>query len=557
MPTKPESSLSSEREAWEQHEVASATARQPEREKTQSWSGIPVNRLYTPEDMGSGSYSDEIGFPGRFPFLRGVQATGYRGKMWTRRPITGFNTARNTNERVRQLLRSGQTGLHFVFDFPTLGGYDADHPLSEGEIGVSGVSLNSIEDMRTLLDGIELDQVSISYSHWGPYVLSFLLALANERGVPHGKLSGTTQGDVLMYYHSCPWWDLPLRGNMKLFTDVAEYTAHNMPRWNPVSISGYNIRDGGCSAVQEMAFTFGDAIAYLDACLERGLKVEEVAPRLSFMLCAHIDFFEEICKMRAMRRMWAHIVRDRYHCNDPRAQALRFHAQTSGAALTAQQPLNNIARGAIQALASILGGAQSLHISCFDETYGIPTEQSARVSLNTQNILAYETGVAETVDPLGGSYYVEAKTNELERAAWALLAEIDAKGGMVAAAENGWVQDQKVVWSLRYQREVDSKERVIVGVNEFVSDEAHSISYTRPDETIQRDQIERVTALKRNRNQQRADAARQNLLDVARSGANVMPAAIRAAHDNVTLGEMFEVMRAVYGEVPAEQKRYM
>lgn len=542
---------------WEEREVRAATARAPERENIASWSGVPIKRLYTQDDVAGLDPQQDIGFPGQYPFVRGVQPTGYRGKMWTRRPITGFNTARSTNERVRQLLRSGQTGLHFVFDYPTLAGYDADHPLAEGEIGVSGVSLNSIDDMRTLLDGIELDKVSISYSHWGPYIFSLLLGLAEERNVPFERLSGTTQGDVLMYYHSCPWWDLPLRGNMKLFADVAEFAAHNIPRWNPVSISGYNIRDGGCSAIQEIAFTFGDAIAYLDTCLERGLKVEQVAPRLSFMLCGHIDFFEEICKMRAMRRMWAKIIRDRYHCDSPRAQALRFHAQTSGAALTAQQPLINIARGAIQGLASVLGGAQSLHISCYDETYGIPTEQSARVSLNTQNMLAHEARVGETVDPLGGSYYVESMTSELENRGWELLKQIDDLGGMVKAAEAGWVQEQKVAWARQYQREVDEKQRVIVGVNEYVHDESLSMPYTRPDEDAQRDQIERIKAFKRNRNQDRAAAARKNLLDVATSGANVIPAAIRAARDCVSFGEMYEVMRAVYGEVPPEERRYM
>ena len=480
------------REEWEEREVRRATARMPERSNIRSWSGLPIKRLYTPEDIAETSYADHIGFPGRFPFVRGVQPTGYRGKMWTRRPITGFNTPRTTNERVKQLLRTGQTGLHFVFDYPTLAGYDADHPLAEGEIGVSGVPLNSLDDMRLLLDGIELDRVSISYSHWGPYILSFLLALADERGVPYERLTGTTQGDVLMYYHSCPWWDLPLRANMKLFVDVVEFTNRNMPRWNPVSISGYNIRDGGCSAVQEMAFTFGDAIAYLDASLERGLTVEEVAPRLSFMLCAHIDFFEEICKMRGMRRMWAHIIRDRYKCDLPKAQALRFHAQTSGVALTAQEPLNNIARGAIQALAAVLGGAQSLHISCFDETYGLPTEEAARVSLNTQNIIAYEALGGETVDPLGGSYYVEARTNELEKQAWTLLERIDELGGMVKAAEIGWVRQQKLEWSRRYQSEVDDKTRVVVGVNEFITGEPQSICFTRPDEAAQRDQMERT-----------------------------------------------------------------
>lgn len=545
------------RREWEENEVKRAVERMPERPDTSSWSGLPIKRLYTPEDLAGTSYADDIGFPGQFPFLRGAQPTGYRGKMWTRRPITGFNTARITNERVRQLLQAGQTGLHFVFDYPTLAGYDADHPLAEGEIGVSGVPINSIEDMRTLLDGIEIDKVSISYSHWGPYILSFLLAVADERGIPYSRISGTTQGDVLMYFHSCPWWDLPLRANMRLFVDVAEFTARNMPRWNPISISGYNIRDGGCTAVQEMAFTFGDAIAYLDACLERGLKVEEIAPRFSFMLCAHIDFFEEICKMRAMRRMWARIIRDRYGCEHAPSQTLRFHAQTSGVALTAQDPLNNVARGAIQAMAAVLGGAQSLHISCFDETYGLPTEQAARVSLNTQNVVAFEARVGETVDPLGGSYFVETRTNELESEAWKMLSDIERLGGMVAAAESGWVREQKLAWARHYQKEVDEGSRVIVGVNRFQPSQQQSIPYTSPDEEAQREQRERTAAFKRNRNQAAAAAAKRALAKCAAAGGNTVPAAIQAARDGVTLGEMFEAMRSVHGEVSSEDKRYM
>lgn len=544
--------------AWEENVVSKATKRFPERQDTVSWSGLPVKRLYTAADVEEVPYLEEIGFPGQYPFLRSAQATGYRGKMWTRRPITGFNTPGITNERVKQLLKSGQTGCHFVFDYPTLAGYDSDHPLAEGESGVCGVPINSIADMRALLDGIDLSKISISYSHWGPYILSFLLAVAEEQGVPLDKISGTTQGDVLMYYHSCPWWDLPLRANMKLFVDVAEFTAKNMPRWNPISISGYNIRDGGCSAVQELAFTTGDAIAYLDACLERGLAVEEVAPRLTFMLCSHMDFFEEICKMRAMRRMWAKLIRNRYQCDSPNAQTLRFHAQTSGAALTAQQPLNNIARGALHAMAAVLGGANSLHISCYDEAFAIPTEEAARISLNTQNIIAFESGVADTIDPLGGSYYIEAKTNQLEEAAWKLVEEIDRQGGMIQAAENGWVREQKLVWSRRYQEEVDSKKRIIVGVNEFEIDESDSKTpFTRPDENVQRQRAIDVADFKRGRDAARVEAAMAALREAAVRGENLMPYTIAAARSNVTLGEMYEVMRSVYGEVPAEEKRYM
>lgn len=542
---------------WEKTVVAEAVGKVPERDDVTSFSGIPVPRLYGPDDRVEESYLDRIGFPGQFPFTRGVQATGYRGKLWTRRPITGFRSADITNERVKQLLREGQSGLHFVFDYPTLAGYDSDHPLADGEVGVSGIPIDSLDDVRALLADIDLTALSVSYSHWGPYILSFLLAYADEQGVPYEQISGTTQNDVLMYYHSCPWWDLPLDANLKLFVDLVEFTIERMPKWNAVSISGYNIRDGGCSSVQEIAFTFGDAIAYLDACAERGLPVEEVARRFSFMLCAQIDLFEEVCKMRAMRRMWATIVRDRYGIDDPACQKLRFHAQTSGASLTAQQPYNNIVRGTVQALASVLGGAQSLHVSCFDETYGLPTEEAIRVSLNTQNILAEETGVTTTVDPLGGSYFVESLTDELEHRAWELLAEIDAQGGMVVAARSGWVMRQKHDWAEQYQHDVDSGRRRVVGVNSYRADDSQEIPFLRPDPDSQREQVDRVRAVRSRRDTAAAQKARDALRDAAAAGENVMPFAIEAARCMVTLGEMYAALREVYGEVPEDEKRYM
>jgi methylmalonyl-CoA mutase, N-terminal domain len=544
------------RQRWERGPVAESLRRLPERDNLRTWSEVPVARLYGPTDRPADRFLETIGFPGEFPYTRGAQATGYRAKLWTRRPITGFRSPADTNRRVRELLRQGQTGLHFVFDYPTLGGYDSDDPVAEGEIGVSGIPIDSLDDVRTLLDDIELDQISISYSHWGPYILSFLLALADERGVAYEKLAGTTQNDVLMYYHSCPWWDLPLAGNMKLFVDVCEFAVRRMPMWNPVSISGYNTRDGGCSAVQEMAFTFGDAIAYLDACLERGLAVEEIAPRFSFMLCAHIDFFEELCKMRAMRRMWARIIRDRYGCSDPRPQRFRFHAQTSGASLTAQQPHNNIVRGTVEAMAAVLGGAQSLHISCYDETYGLPTDDAIRVSLNTQNILAHEAGLVNTVDPLGGSYFVETLTDELETRAAALLAEIDGLGGMVKAAKSGWVMAQKHAWAARYQAEIDRGERTVVGVNDYRVEEAQEIHFLRPDPQAQSEKVKRLRALRARRDAARSERACEALRDAARAGENVVPYAVAAAKADVTLGEMFAAMRAVYGEVPARERTF-
>lgn len=542
---------------WESETVAPALARHPERDHLASWSGLPTERVYLPPGPVPDGYLDRVGLPGEFPFTRGVQPTGYRARTWTRRPITGFRSAGETNARIQELLRAGQSGLHIVFDYPTLTGYDSDDPIAFGEIGVSGVPIDSIQDVRELFAGIDLRAISTSYSHWGPYILSMFLAHAEEQGIAPAELAGTSQNDVLMYYHSCPWWDLPLRANMKLFVDVVEYAVHNMPRWNPVSISGYNIRDGGCSAVQEMAFTFGDAIAYLDACIERGLTVEQVAPRFSFMLCAGMDLFEEIGKMRAMRRMWANIIRDRYGCDDPSCQKLRFHAQTSGASLTAQQPLNNIVRGTVEALAAALGGAQSMHVSCYDETYGLPTESAIRMSLNTQNIVATEAGVVNTVDPLGGSYFVEALTDELEAKAWELLEQVTARGGMVAAAESGWVRQQKHDWAVDYQAEIESGERTIVGVNAFESTEAERIEFMRPDIDAQRAQIDRLRERRSRRDDLRVRRAIDGLRNAAKRVDNVIPAAVQAAHAEVTLGEMYRTMREVYGEVPAEERQYL
>jgi methylmalonyl-CoA mutase N-terminal domain/subunit len=399
------------REIWETEKVTEDLKRIPERQKEfKNTSGIRVKGIYAPDDL-SINYLDEVGFPGQFPYTRGVDATGYRARLWTHRPITGFQSAEETNKRFKFLLKQGQTGLHFVFDMPTLTGYDSDDPLSEGEVGLGGMAIDSLADFEALLDGIRLDEVSVSYSHWGPVIMAMLLAIAEKQGVPFHKLRGTTQNDVLMYFHSCHFFDLPIQANMKHFADLVEFATQHMPQWYTVSISGYNCREGGCSAVQEMAFAFGDAIAYINVCLERGLKIDNFVKRFSFMLNGHIDFFEEICKYRAMRRMWAKILRDKFGATDSRSLQLRFHTQTSGASLTAQRPLNNIARSTIEALAAVLGGTQSLHVSCYDECYSVPSQQAAQVSLDIQNIIAHETGVASTVDPVGGSYYVESLTN--------------------------------------------------------------------------------------------------------------------------------------------------
>lgn len=541
------------RKQWEDEEVSKRLKKIPERQSEYvTTSGIPIKRLYTPEDAHI-NYIEDLSFPGVYPYTRGVDATGYRARLWTRRPITGFQSAEETNKRFRYLIDRGQTGLHFVFDMPTLTGYDTDHPLANGEVGLGGIAIDSLADFEVLLNGIRLDEVSISYSHWGPVILAMLLAVAEKQGVPFRKLRGTTQNDVLMYFHSCHFFDLPIKANMKHFVDVVEFATRNMPEWYTVSISGYNCREGGCSAVQEIAFAFGDAIEYIDACLERGLKIDEFAHRFSFMLNAHIEFFEEICKCRAMRRMWARILRERYKSANPRAWQLRFHTQTSGASLTAQQPLNNVIRGTIEALAGVLGGAQSLHVSCYDECYSVPSREAAQVSLNTQSIIAYETNVTSTIDPLGGSYFVESLTNALEAEALKVMRKIEDQGGMLRAALSGWVQQEKADYVRRFQEDLKRKKRIIVGVNEFMSDESLPIEIFRVPPEFEAAKIKKLKGLRRSRNNDAVRKALNNLMKSCERGDNTIPPMLEAVKAYATIGEIYQAMRNVYGEVTSEE----
>lgn len=538
---------------WENEEVAKRLKRFPElQSEFVTSSGIPIKRLYTPADAAV-KYLEDLSFPGEYPYTRGVDATGYRARQWTRRPITGFQSAEETNKRFRYLIRHGQTGLHFVFDMPTLTGYDSDHPMASGEVGLGGIAIDSLADFEDLFKGIRLDEVSVSYSHWGPVILAMFLAVAEKQGIPFRKLRGTTQNDVLMYFHSCHFFDLPIKANMKHFADLVEFAARNMPEWYTVSISGYNCREGGCSAVQEIAFAFGDAIEYINVCLERGLKIDEFAHRFSFMLNAHIEFFEEICKCRAMRRMWARILRERFKSMNPRAWQLRFHTQTSGASLTAQQPLNNIVRGTVQALAGVLGGAQSLHVSCYDECFSIPSQQAAQVSLNTQNIIAYETNVASTIDPLGGSYFVENLTNQLEEEAWKLMGKIEAQGGMLQAALSGWVQQEKADYVRRFQEDLRKKKRIIVGVNEFMSDETLPMEIFRVPEEFEKSKIAKLKKLRLSRNNDAVRAALDGLTKSCRRGDNTIPATLQAVKTYATVGEIYHAMRQVYGDVTTQE----
>jgi len=541
------------KEKWENERVAKDIQKVPETHKEfTNASGIPIQRVYTPADS-SIDYLSDLGFPGEYPYTRGVQSTGYRAQTWTRRPITGFQSPEETNKRFKYLIEHGQSGLHFVFDMPTLTGYDSDHPWAEGEVGLGGMAMDSLVDFEALLDGIKLDEISVSYSHYGNVMLAMLLAVAEKQGVPFNKIRGTTQNDVLMYFHSCHVFDLPLKASMKHFVDVVEFATEKMPLWYTVSISGYNCREGGCSAVQEMAFAFGDAIAYIDACLERGLKIDDFVQRFSFMLDAHIDFFEEICKFRAMRRMWAKIVRERYGSSQSRSCQLRFHTQTAGSSLTVQQPLNNIARSTIEAIAAVLGGTQSLHVSCHDEGFSIPSQEAAQVSLNIQNIIACETGVTNTVDPLGGSYYVENLTNQMEGEAWKILDQIEAQGGMVKAALSGWVQQEKADFTRRYQDSIEKKERIVVGVNEFQSGKSSPIEIFKVPPEFEKEKITKLIKLRSERDNEAVKSALENLATACKHGENTILPTIEAAKTYATLGEIYQTMREIYGEVTVKE----
>jgi methylmalonyl-CoA mutase N-terminal domain/subunit len=541
------------KEKWENERVAKDIQKVPETHKEfTNASGIPIQRVYTPADS-SIDYLSDLGFPGEYPYTRGVQSTGYRAQTWTRRPITGFQSPEETNKRFKYLIEHGQSGLHFVFDMPTLTGYDSDHPWAEGEVGLGGMAMDSLADFEALLDGIKLDEISVSYSHFGNVMLAMLLAVAEKQGVPFNKIRGTTQNDVLMYFHSCHVFDLPLKASMKHFVDVVEFATEKMPLWYTVSISGYNCREGGCSAVQEMAFAFGDAIAYIDACLERGLKIDDFVQRFSFMLDAHIDFFEEICKFRAMRRMWAKIVRERYGSSQSRSCQLRFHTQTAGSSLTVQQPLNNIARSTIEAIAAVLGGTQSLHVSCHDEGFSIPSQEAAQVSLNIQNIIACETGVTNTVDPLGGSYYVESLTNQMEDEAWKILDQIETQGGMVKAALSGWVQQEKANFTRQYQNSIEKKERIVVGVNEFQSEKSSPIEIFKVPPEFEKEKITKLKKLRSERDNEAVKSALENLALACKQGKNTILPTIEAAKTYATLGEIYQTMREIYGEVTVKE----
>jgi methylmalonyl-CoA mutase N-terminal domain/subunit len=541
-----------ERERWEQTTLPKWMSQSDERKKEfQNTSNMHVKRLYTPEDMERMDYLKDLGFPGEYPFIRGVHATMYRGRLWTMRQFSGFGTAKQTNERFKYLLKEGETGLSIAFDYPTIMGYDSDHPMGKGEVGTCGVAVASLRDMEILLGGIPLDKVTTSMTINGPaaMLLAMYVAVGDQQGVPREKLGGTTQNDNLKEYFAQKLCIYPPKPSVKLTTDIIEYCARHLPKWNPISISGYHIREAGANAVQELAFTIYDGITYVESTMERGLKVDDFAHRLSFFFASHNDFFEEIAKFRAARRLWAKLMKERFHTKNPRSMWMRMHVQTSGCTLTAQQPLNNITRTTIQALAAVLGGTQSLHTNSFDEALALPSEEAVRVALRTQQIVAHESGATNTIDPVAGSYYLETLTNEMEQKAMDYIQKVDDMGGAIVAIEKGFFQKEIADSAYKYQREIDEKKRTIVGVNDYQIEgrESH-IELLRVDPKAEEEQLLGLQKLRRERNSKKVEETLNKLQHSAEKKANLMPMIIDAVKAYATLGEICEVLRKVYGE---------
>jgi len=513
-------------------------------------SHIPVNPLYTPADLKGSDYESEVGYPGEHPFTRGVQATMYRGRLWTMRQYAGMGDADESNRRYKYLLANGTTGLSVAFDLPTQIGLDSDHPLAAGEVGKVGVAIDSIEDMHRLFDGIDLAKISTSMTinATGSILLALYVAVARRQGADIRKLSGTVQNDVLKEYIARGTYIYPPQQAMRVITDMFAWTNENVPEWNTISISGYHMREAGSTAVQEVAFTLGNGMAYVEAAIKAGLDVDQFAPRLSFFFNAHNNFLEEVAKFRAARRMWARIMREHFKARNPKSWMLRFHTQTAGSTLTAQQPENNIVRTAIQAMAAVLGGTQSLHTNSYDEALALPTEQAARIALRTQQVIAYESGAPQTIDPLAGSYYVESLTNEIEKRAAEYLGKIEVLGGMLKAIERGYVQQEIQNAAYEYQQAVDEERAIVVGVNRFEVDEEKPIPIQRIDPGLEAKQVERVRALRAKRDAGPWKAALAGVEDAARSGTNVMPRIVAAVEAGATVGEISDAMRRVFGE---------
>jgi len=549
-----ERSLAKLLEDWAEGPLREVLSRLPERApRFETTGGMPIERLYTPLDIEDLSYTEDLGLPGAYPFTRGVQPTMYRSRFWTMRQYAGFGDARETNRRLRYLLAQGQTGLSVAFDLPTQMGYDSDHPSAQGEVGRVGVAIDTIDDMQALLSDLPLEAVSTSMTinATAAILLALYVAVARSRAIPPAQLSGTVQNDVLKEYIARGTYVYPPAASLRIATDVFAWCREVLPRWNAISVSGYHIREAGATAVQEVAFTFANGIAYLEAVRDAGLPIEEIAGQMSFFFNAHNGFLEEIAKFRAARRVWARIMKERFKARSERAMQMRFHAQTGGSTLTAQQPHNNVARVAVQALAAVLGGAQSLHTNAMDEALALPTERSATVALRTQQILAHESGVADTIDPLGGSYALEALTTGIEERARAYLARIDALGGTVKAIETGFQQKEIQEAAFRYQKEIDAGARVIVGVNRFQDEggegAAPSVPIQKIDPRIEEEQRARLAAFKERRERAAVDAALASVERAARGGENLLPGILQAVETRATLGEISDRLRAVFG----------
>jgi methylmalonyl-CoA mutase, N-terminal domain len=543
-------------ERWQHETLEPALNKHPERkEHFQSVSLEDVNRLYTPADVSELNFEEDISFPGEFPYARGIHPTGYRGKLWTMRQFAGFSTPEETNVRFKYLLKQGQTGLSVAYDLPTLMGYDADSSLAEGEVGKCGVAVSSLADMEVLFAGIPLEAISVSQTINAPasVLLAMYLAVADKQGADWKKISGTLQNDILKEYIAQKEWIYPIRPAMKLVIDTFEFCMQHVPRYNPISVSGYHIREAGATAIQELAFTLRDGLEYVEWGVRAGLDLDQFVPRISFFFNAHNDFFEEIAKYRAARRIWAREMRDRFASTSERTQKLRFHTQTAGVSLTVQQPLNNIVRVAIQALAGVLGGTQSLHTDAYDEALALPTDRAALIALRTQQIIAEETGVANTIDPLGGSYFVEALTEKMEQGARDYFRKIDSLGGMVAAVEKGFPQREIQDSAYQYQKAVERGDQVIVGVNKYEMDEESQIPTLVIDESVREHQIERLEQTRAKRDAGAVANALEKLKLAARNEENTMPATIDAVRGYATLGEICSALRDVYGiyEEPA------
>ncbi|MCA9998684.1 MAG: methylmalonyl-CoA mutase family protein [Anaerolineales bacterium] len=538
------------KEQWEKEVVEPTLKRFAERKtRFETSSGIEIDRLAVPADE-NGDYAARLGYPGEYPFTRGVQPTMYRGRFWTMRQYAGFSTAKESNERYKFLLAQGQTGLSVAFDLPTQIGYDSDDPMALGEVGKVGVSIPSLDDMAVLLDGIPLDKVSISMTINAPaaILLAMVIAVGKRQGVPPHKLRGTIQNDILKEYIARGTYIFPPKPSMRLITDVFDFCAREVPNWNTISVSGYHIREAGCTAVQEIAFTLANGIAYVQAAVDAGLDIDQFADQISFFFNSHNNFLEEIAKFRAARRLWAEIMRHRFGAKKSQSWRLRFHTQTAGSTLTAQQPENNVVRVALQALAAVLGGTQSLHTNGRDEALSLPTEEAVQIALRTQQIIAYESGVADTIDPLAGSYYIEQLTDELESRARAYIAAIDEMGGALTAVETGYIQNEIQEAAYRYQRGLEDGAEVVVGVNRFVQDESVKIDLMKLDPAIEEAQRARLAALRQRRDNGKVAQLRAQLAAAAQSNDNLMPLFVTCVENDITLGEICHTLRGVWGE---------